>query len=151
MRRPRPLVSAVRTRWLWVHPAGRGSAKMMRRWHCLLLVHAVQSLVADPAATLYLPREPSKEELTTYRAAWVRRLPRLEDIPTTYFAGLAQSLEREYAPGEETPKKGRRRRLALKDEFDSPGFILLLLFTPVLFTLLFYAQGCCRPRQVVPT
>lgn len=134
---------------------------MMRRWHCLLLVHAVQSLGADPAPTMYRPREPSddarelttssKEELTTYRAAWIRRLARLEDIPTTYFAGLAQSLEREYAPGEETPTKGRRRRLALKDEFDSPGFILLLLFTPVLFTLLFYAQGCCRPRQVVPT
>ena len=32
-----------------------------------------------------------------------------------------------------------------------PGIILLIVFVPMLFIILWYAQGCCRPKQVVPT
>ena len=48
----------------------------------------------------------------------------------------------------------RRRRLQgekMTDGLDAPGIILLIVFVPMLFIILWYAQGCCRPKQVVPT
>ena len=60
-------------------------------------------LVADAVEALYelppLPAQTDARELTTYEEAWTRRLPRLEDIPARYFAGLASALAREHAPG----------------------------------------------------
>ena len=97
-------------------------------------------------------------ELTTYEEAWTRRLPYLENIPTRYFAGLASILEREHAPGEEPRRDAaaaeRRRRLQgekMTGDLEAPGIILLIVFVPMLFIILWYAQGCCRPKQVVPT
>ena len=105
-----------------------------------------------------LPSDTNARELTTYEEAWTRRLPRLEDIPTRYFAGLASALAREHAPGEEPRRDAaaaeRRRRLQgekMTDGLDAPGIILLIVFVPMLFIILWYAQGCCRPKQVVPT
>ena len=123
---------------------------------------ARELLVADAVEALYelppLPVQTDARELTTYEEAWTRRLPRLEDIPTRYFAGLASILEREHAPGEEPRRDAaaaeRRRRLQgekMTGDLEAPGIILLIVFVPMLFIILWYAQGCCRPKQVVPT
>ena len=145
----------------------------MRRWPVALLAAGAAAtpgarsspprelLVADAVEALYeLPPMPQADarELTTYEEAWTRRLPRLEDIPTRYFAGLASILEREHAPGEEPRRDAaaaeRRRRLQgekMTGDLEAPGIILLIVFVPMLFIILWYAQGCCRPKQVVPT
>ena len=151
----------------------------MRRWPVTLLAAGAaratpgarsslassprELLVADAVEALYelppLPAQTDARELTTYEEAWTRRLPRLEDIPTRYFAGLASALAREHAPGEEPRRDAaaaerRRRRLQgekMTDGLDAPGIILLIVFVPMLFIILWYAQGCCRPKQVVPT
>ena len=145
----------------------------MRRWPVALLAAGAAAtpgarsspprelLVADAVEALYeltpMPQADARE-LTTYEEAWTRRLPRLEDIPTRYFAGLASALAREHAPGEEPRRDAaaaeRRRRLQgekMTDGLDAPGIILLIVFVPMLFIILWYAQGCCRPKQVVPT
>ena len=152
----------------------------MRRWPVALLAAGAaratpgaksslassprELLVADAVEALYelppLPAQTDARELTTYEEAWTRRLPRLEDIPARYFAGLASALAREHAPGEEPRRDAaaavneRRRRLQgekMTDGLDAPGIILLIVFVPMLFIILWYAQGCCRPKQVVPT
>ena len=149
----------------------------MRRWPVTLLAAGAaratpgarsspprELLVADAVEALYelppLPVQTDARELTTYEEAWTRRLPYLENIPTRYFAGLASILEREHAPGEEPRRDAaaavneRRRRLQgekMTDGLDAPGIILLIVFVPMLFIILWYAQGCCRPKQVVPT
>ena len=152
----------------------------MRRWPVTLLAAGAaratpgagsslassprELLVADAVEALYelppLPAQTDARELTTYEEAWTRRLPYLENIPTRYFAGLASILEREHAPGEEPRRDAaaavneRRRRLQgekMTDGLDAPGIILLIVFVPMLFIILWYAQGCCRPKQVVPT
>ena len=143
----------------------------MRRWPVTLLAAGAaratpgatrprELLVADAVEALYeLPPLPADvRELTTYEEAGTPRLPRLEDIPTRYFAGLASILEREHAPGEEPRRDAaaaeRRRRLQgekMTGDLEAPGIILLIVFVPMLFIILWYAQGCCRPKQVVPT
>ena len=144
----------------------------MRRWPVTLLAAAAtpgarsssprELLVADAVEALYelppLPAQTDARELTTYEEAWTRRLPRLEDIPARYFAGLASALAREHAPGEEPRRDAaaaeRRRRLQgekMTGDLGMPGIILLFVFVPMLFIILWYAQGCCRPKQVVPT
>ena len=148
--------------------------RAMRRWPVTLLAAGAAAtpgatrprelLVADAVEALYelppLPAQTDARELTTYEEAWTRRLPRLEDIPARYFAGLASALAREHAPGEEPRRDAaaavneRRRRLQgekMTDGLDAPGIILLIVFVPMLFIILWYAQGCCRPKQVVPT
>ena len=147
----------------------------MRRWPVTLLAAGAaratpgatrprELLVADAVEALYelppLPTQTDARELTTYEEAWTRRLPYLENIPTRYFAGLASILEREHAPGEEPRRDAaaavneRRRRLQgekMTGDLEAPGIILLIVFVPMLFIILWYAQGCCRPKQVVPT
>ena len=150
----------------------------MRRWPVTLLAAGAaratpgarsslassprELLVADAVEALYelppLPVQTDARELTTYEEAWTRRLPYLENIPTRYFAGLASILEREHAPGEEPRRDAaaaeRRRRLQgekMTGDLEAPGIILLIVFVPMLFIILWYAQGCCRPKQVVPT
>ena len=98
-------------RWPVTPPRRRRGPSNARREELLLASSPRELLVADAVEALYelppLPAQTDARELTTYEEAWTRRLPRLEDIPARYFAGLASALAREHAPGEE-PRATRR-------------------------------------------
>ena len=106
IRAPKRLRGAPPVDWICSAGSQDADASTMRRWPVTLLAAGAaratpgarsssprELLVADAVEALYelppLPAQTDARELTTYEEAWTRRLPRLEDIPARYFAGLA--------------------------------------------------------------
>ena len=149
----------------------------MRRWPVTLLAAGAaratpgaksslassprELLVADAVEALYelppLPAQTDARELTTYEEAWTRRLPRWRTsrrgTSRPRVRPRARARARRAAPDAAAAERRRRRLQGEKmtDGLDAPGIILLIVFVPMLFIILWYAQGCCRPKQVVPT